>query len=221
MKVIFRYSFLIVYCNHYICPHFINIMKTIQGLLFTLITLFVQQTALSQPQCVGFKADFVFEKDTTAGVQIKFTNTSTWTDSNTYYLWNYGDGQQKLIFEENHTFTTTGNYNVCLYIYKLIGGDTVCRSRTCNTVSVIASVETDAQKPIISLYPNPVADFLTIYTENTAPLQLIITDIVGREVITASFTQQTTIPTATLAQGIYYVEVKNASGVVYREKIKK
>lgn len=178
-------------------------MKTILGLSFTFIAIAIQLSVSAQPQCIGFKADFVFEKDTTAGVQIKFTNTSTWTDSNTYYLWNYGDGQQKLIFEENHTFITTGNYNVCLYIYKLMGGDTVCRSRTCNTVSVIASIEGNAQKPVTSLYPNPIADFLTIHTEYTTPMLLSIKDITGREVITTSFTQQITIPTATIAQGIY------------------
>lgn len=114
-------------------------MKFIKRLcVFSFLLLLSIQTSLAQPGCIGFKADFTFEKDSTSpnALTIKFTNTSTWTDSNTYYLWSYDDSSQKLIREESHTFTKTGTYNVCLYIYKLKGTDTVCRSTKYQNVTV-------------------------------------------------------------------------------------
>lgn len=115
-------------------------MKFIKGLylLLSLVLLSVQ-TSLAQPGCIGFKANFEFESDTSLGPNAltqKFTNTSLWTDTNTHYLWSYGDASQKLIEEESHTYIAKGAYNVCLYAFKIKAGDTVCRSTTCKTVTV-------------------------------------------------------------------------------------
>lgn len=114
-------------------------MKYTKGLvLLSLLVIFSFQSAKAQPGCIGFKANFSFEKDSTNPntLTIKFTNTSSWTDSNTYYLWSYDDGNQKLIEEESHTFSKTGIYNICLYIFKLKGSDTVCRSRKYQNITV-------------------------------------------------------------------------------------
>lgn len=114
-------------------------MRFLKYISILSIVVFTFKHATAQPQCVGFKANFTFEKDTSQGpnrLLTKFTNTSTWTDNNTHYLWSYGDGDQKLVYDETHGYHSSGNYNVCLYIYKLLGNDTLCRSRVCKPVIV-------------------------------------------------------------------------------------
>lgn len=191
-------------------------------LLFVLI-LFSTNYLSAQPGCVGFKANFEFENDSTQGATIKFTNTSTWTDSNTHYLWYYGDNTQKLIEEESHTFPSNATYSVCLYIYKLNSTDTVCRNTACKTVVVnnTSSIAEQVNNSAISIYPNPINTNFSIATGHVYALNYTLTDITGRVIQTAPFTQQASIDASVFENGIYFITVDNGEKILHHQKLLK
>jgi hypothetical protein len=108
---------------------------------FVLIVLFFLslQSGWAQPGCIGFNADFDFEKDSTSyfPIRINFTNTSLWTDSTTQYRWTYGNGDTMYIKEGDYRYITSGTYNVCLLAANIKkNGDTTCRDTACKQVSI-------------------------------------------------------------------------------------
>lgn len=196
-------------------------MKTIKGIFVLLTALVAIKTVQAQPQCIGFKALFNFEKDSAAadGLTVIFENVSTWTDSNTYYQWYYGDGQQNLIFEESHQYPSNGNYTPCLYIYKLLAGDTVCRSKLCQEITIIASTPYAERRYPISIYPNPVNDLLYIETGEDTPLLLTLTDILGRKVHTEAFTGPTSVDMTQMPDGVYFLTIEDGRGIITQQKV--
>ncbi len=192
------------------------------SLSFALI-IFSTHYLNAQPSCIGFKADFEFENDSTQGATLKFTNTSTWTDSNTHYLWYYGDNTQKLIEEESHTFPSNATYSVCLYIYKLNFADTVCRNTTCKTVVVnnTSSVAEEASATSVSIFPNPISISFSIIASPFNTLNYTITDIIGRIVQADLFTHQTSIDASAYENGIYFITIANDDKILHHQKIVK
>lgn len=194
-------------------------------LLITFITAFFFQYAAAQPGCIGFNADFEFEKDSLNTCTIKFTNTSLWTDSTTVFRWNYGDGNQAVIKEENYTYTNRGNFTVCLYAHNIKGdGDTTCRDSVCKevvnicpTLSVKNMYETDG----IKIYPNPAADVLYIDIDNGINTKLILSDISGRVLLHTDFAHTAAIDIVHLANGIYFIELRqNGQPVLYKKIVR-
>ena len=65
-----------------------------------------------------------------AGQQIKFINQSKVNPNNTYH-WDFGDGNISMDKNPDHTYATSGNYNVCLTIKDTISG---CEDIACKTI---------------------------------------------------------------------------------------
>lgn len=64
----------------------------------------------------------------------------------------------------------------------------------------------------VMIYPNPVTDVLYILGDNRQPYDVIVTDVLGNEIITLQ--QQvlrTTINTTALSKGIYFINIDNSN----------
>jgi PKD repeat protein len=69
------------------------------------------------------------------GATVAFTNTSV--GSNVWYSWSFGDGGSSTLSNPNHTYASTGLYNVCLTIYALDSLSN-CQQNFCDSLYVMA-----------------------------------------------------------------------------------
>jgi len=78
------------------------------------------------------------------------------------------------------------------------------------------------QKSRLSIYPNPVSDYITIETSAiTNTSQLSISNLSGQEVITRQITEQKTqLDISSLPQGIYFVRLTNDKTITMGKLIK-
>lgn len=92
-----------------------------------------------------------------ADFSFQITNkTVTFTDLSanfpTSWNWDFGNMQTSTLQHPSHTYTTAGNYTVCLTAANLIGSDDACKAITI----VVTGIEGETAEFII--YPNPVKD---------------------------------------------------------------
>jgi len=80
---------------------------------------------------VGCEANFIFTK---TGREVHFMNTSS--GSYTRSIWKFGDSSGSDMNSPNHNFNHNGTFTVCLYTYRIINGDTACRSSRCKNITV-------------------------------------------------------------------------------------
>jgi PKD repeat protein len=67
---------------------------------------------------------------------ISFTNTSTGTNGNTQYLWDFGDGNYDYnSYPSPHTYYSAGTYVVCLILSDSLNFSS-CQSSICDTITV-------------------------------------------------------------------------------------
>ena len=66
--------------------------------------------------------------------EVHFTNTSK--GSYTRSLWFFGDSAVSDMNSPVHTFKKNGTYSVCLYIFRIVNGDTLCKSGKCISIIV-------------------------------------------------------------------------------------
>ena len=66
--------------------------------------------------------------------------------------------------------------------------------------------------PGVTVYPNPVADKLTISSNTSEHLVIILFDISSRELFRQYFTNSVTLNTEQLAKGIYLYKILNKTG---------
>lgn len=62
----------------------------------------------------------------------KFISTSTGTNINTTYSWNFGDNTTSNLKNPIHTYTANGTYTVCLFIFS----PPTCSASICKTISI-------------------------------------------------------------------------------------
>ncbi len=72
----------------------------------------------------------------------------------------------------------------------------------------------------VEVYPNPTTNELTIKTGNNEPSQIIIYDLLSRNVLQQTFTTETTLNTEALAKGVYMYEVRNKKGTTKGKIVK-
>jgi hypothetical protein len=80
-----------------------------------------------------------------------------------------------------------------------------------------------ANEYAISIYPNPVSNFLNIESKQpNENAELIIADVLGREIKSLPIQNQTTtVNMNDLKDGIYFVQIKTANGIVAKKIIVK
>ncbi|MEM7037453.1 MAG: PKD domain-containing protein, partial [Bacteroidota bacterium] len=149
-------------------------------------------------------------------------NTYTFTDqstgSYTSQLWDFGDGNTSTAANPSHTYTTPGDYQVCLTL------DGPCLVTHCDSVSIAVST-----LPAISsgwtFAPNPAQDLLRLRQD--APLtdgaQFTIFDLSGRpathphHILPGGRTAE--IDLHSLPAGMYLLQRKDVNGEEWRRVV--
>jgi hypothetical protein len=79
----------------------------------------------------------------------------------------------------------------------------------------------ESEKPLISLYPNPAQDRISIQAENTTLSVLNILDMQGRTINHLTINdRQYTVDISHLAKGIYMLKIHTDKGIVIRKLVK-
>lgn len=128
------------------------------------------------------------------------------------YSWDFGDNNTSNQAAPVHTYTQAGTYTVSLTVRNDCDDSTVTKS----VVISPTNVPNVGLQSTVSLYPNPVADVLTLSLDKAVPAdaRVIITDATGRMVRTPALTGKiTTIQVGQLAPGVYFLNFIHAGGV--------
>ena len=176
-------------------------------------------------------AGFVIYPDTVMG-DITVVNSSTGT--NLTYLWGFGDGNSSTLQNPNHTYTTTGPFQLCLTIDDGAGCiDIYCDSIgengvvfktggfTINVVGTTIATGIDNHPKLnsdINIYPNPASNQLTVDT-GLKLSEITIIDITGKIIMTIK--QNTNIiNVADLSDGIYFIQLITMEGTITKKFVK-
>jgi acetyl esterase/lipase len=149
---------------------------------------------------------------TTNGLTVNFTDTSTGA---TAWFWDFGDGTTSNLQSPTHTFATTGNYTVSLYVENLNKSwDEINRSISLSTMGLA-----DNSNSLFILYPNPSQKNVTISLSNiSSEINCQIFDCSGKIVRENLFQncKEFTIDISDFAIGLYFIKLnydeKNAIG---------
>lgn len=151
------------------------------------------------------------------GATAFFTNQSTGAFS---YSWNFDDGSPiEISANPSHTYTVNGVYTVTLTVTGPCGTVTYTQTITITDVSV---ADNDLENSL-SIYPNPNGGEFTVsfnFSE-AKDVTIILSDVSGREITKLqeynvnAFTRE--LGSESLANGIYFVTVATADGVVTRK----
>lgn len=134
-----------------------------------------------------------------AGRTVDFTNTSTNADT---YKWYFGDGDSSDLKNPSHTYPFASNYTV-----QLIASNFCSSSTTTQDVVTVNGVwVNDLTMKGIVTYPNPVQDNWYIINKNTGNLEVILTDIAGKQtaVVSVPAGQSGKVNLGTFAPGVYF-----------------
>ncbi|MGL5889908.1 MAG: PKD domain-containing protein [Bacteroidia bacterium] len=164
----------------------------------------IQVTGNPPPPC---QAAFTFTQNGSGLVQ--FANTSLPGTLGYSFSWTFGNSQSSSAINPSTTYSSTGNYVVCLTMF-----DSTCQSTVCDTVQVIISGVDELNAVNWSLYPNPANDMLSIQTSAAIRgMQYHILDIAGREVQAGVFSESH-INISNLLPGVYFLSVNDENGKV-------
>ncbi len=139
--------------------------------------------------------------------------TVTFTDMSsndpTSWMWDFGDGNTSTEQNPTHTYTASGDYEVCLTAANSAGEDTFCDS-----VSVIISSLTEAFAHLqLEVFPNPTAGQLHVrLLGNAQPMQLLVHDALGRELQRHTLTRDLTLDASHLQPGTYFYRIQTPDG---------
>ena len=145
---------------------------------------------------------------------VDFTNSS----SPGSYSWDFGDGNTSTLNSPSHTYSSAGNYTVCLNVTTACGTFSSCENITVQANTT--GIETN-ESQFVGIYPNP-SDYEVFFEINSAEASTIkLLDLNGKLVneiyVTSSIE---TINVSQLSNGVYNCQIVNASGnVIQTSKI--
>ena len=156
--------------------------------------------------CGGLPPVASFSDTGTHTVGFTFTGTGTIIDS---IVWHYGDGHTGTGTTALHTYSVSGTYHACVYIYTNCGMDSSCSNVTIHIPTEVSPVYFKGE---VRVFPNPANDALNItgVQENTF-YQLL--NITGISVSEGSLLQSTNmISMKDFALGVYILELSSENG---------
>ena len=146
------------------------------------------------------------------------------TDTNTIYIWSWGDGvtTTTLFDTTSHTYDSAGYYSVCLYLSDSVTG---CASSYCDT-SVYLFKDGAAQMIQVNVIPQTPTGITSVTAPEqqisyyggevhfsemvTAPADVRLYDLSGREVMRQNnFTGNTLPLNGNISQGVYIISLQN------------
>ena len=165
-------------------------------------------------------AKYRYEADSIDYLRLRFTDLSYFRPET--WSWDFGDGSPQVSMQSPyHTFAQKGTYHVCLTVSNENSSNTVCRTITLGTSS---SDDVSVSRADISLFPNPVEDYLLVTLGEYVPAygQIMIYDITGRPVITQRiYYGQNSVDMRGLQAGMYVWKVVDGTHVVREGKVVK
>ena len=153
---------------------------------------------------------------TVNGLTVNFTDTSSGAIS---WFWDFGDGTTSNLQSPTHTYATSGNYTVSLYVENLNKSwDEINRSISLSTMGLA-----DNANSFFKLYPNPSQNDVTISLSNSSSeIKYQIFDFSGK-IVRENLIQnciEFTIDISDLAKGLYIVKLNNDENNFIRKLIK-
>ena len=165
-------------------------------------------------------AKYRYEADSIDYLRLRFTDLSYFRPET--WSWDFGDGSPRVSMQSPyHTFAQKGTYNVCLTVSNENSSNTVCRTITLGTSN---SDDESVSHADISLFPNPVQDYLLVTLGEYVPAygQIMIYDITGRPIITQRiYYGQNNVDMRGLQAGMYVWKVVDGTQVVREGKVVK
>lgn len=136
-----------------------------------------------------------------AGGAVSFVDVST--NSPTAWAWDFGDGATSTEQDPIHTYTTAGDYNVCLTASNAAGSDTECK------IIGVTAIQ-DMHATTLQAYPNPASTVVSVtLPEPSAIVQIRIVNTLGQTVWQSANTpvigSTLTLDVEHLAAGTYTV----------------
>ncbi len=166
-------------------------------------------------------AKYRYEPDTIDHLRIRFTDLSYFRPET--WSWDFGDGSPRLgTRHPYHSYAASGTYNVCLTVSNENSSNTSCRTITIGTSSVDDG--TSAAVADITLFPNPVADYLLVTLGEYIPQhgQILIYDISGRPVHTQRiYYGQNNVDMTQLTIGMYVWKMMDGKTIIQEGKVMK
>jgi hypothetical protein len=158
------------------------------------------------------------------GSGVNFKNESAGAVS---YVWQFYDGDPSFEVNPWHFYNAVGKYSV-----QLVAASKDNCSDTAFNRDLIDAVlspgmnnNTDistAQENTVTVYPNPVSDYLTVKSGSDATEQITVYDIQGKVVINREITGTdiTTVNVNFLPEGLYTLKIKTSSNLLIFKIIK-
>ncbi|MBK9257896.1 MAG: T9SS type A sorting domain-containing protein [Saprospiraceae bacterium] len=167
-------------------------------------------------------AKFRYEPDTLDHLRIRFTDLSYFRPET--WSWDFGDGSPKVSDRYPfHRYTQNGTYNVCLTVSNENSSNTTCRTITIGTSNSDDTPEPSAIADI-TLYPNPVVDFLLVTLGEYVPEygQIFLYDMTGRQVHTQRIWYgQNNVDMSRLSAGMYVGRITDKGRLIRKVKVVK
>ncbi len=128
----------------------------------------------------------------------------------TSWLWDFGDGDSSTEQNPSHTYSTSGNYNVCLTVTNNQGSNTFCLP----VEVVVNSIYDFAADFSIQVFPNPATDWINIEIGNSpGPLLLQLMDRQGKVLYQKVVHQgDNSILIPDWAEGLYFYRILTEDG---------
>ncbi len=145
---------------------------------------------------------------TNSGLTVTFTDNSS--DAQTY-LWDFGDGNTSTQKNPNHTYTSQGNYTVCLTVSNDCGTDSLCQNITITTVNLA-----DAFSKNIHIYVSD-KTLRILNIPEKATITLYNTE--GRKILTRTLVQNNISIPLNVPQGLYFYSLEFRNKPPIHEKI--
>jgi len=165
-------------------------------------------------------AKYRYEADSTDHLRLRFTDLSYFRPET--WSWDFGDGSPRMSTQSPyHTFAQNGTYRVCLTVSNENSSNTSCRTITLGTSS---SDDEAISRADVSLFPNPVQDYLLITLGEYVPAhgQVMIYDVTGRPVITQRiYYGQNSVDMSGLPAGMYVWKVLDGAYEIKEGKVVK
>lgn len=143
-------------------------------------------------------------RTTIAASTVNFTNLSV---NYSRLRWDFGDGSTSVSSSPAHMYAAHGVYNVKLYAFNSM--DCVDSSSQLITINALAIHETIVAAEDIKIYPNPVADVLSIEKNTVGVIDYKIYDAVGKIIQSGQLSDTITqLHVATLPKGAYLLQLR-------------
>jgi len=156
-------------------------------------------------------ANFVYND---LSLTVSFSDTTSGSKS---WYWDFGDGNTDTIQNPTHTYSSSGNYYICLNSSNICSSDTICDSITV----INTAIKETAINNRIKVFPNPYTEQTIVEVfGNYSDITLTVLNALGQKVsVINSSTNKITLKMDDLKSGLYFIQVSDKGKIMGTRKI--